>query len=47
MRLCNLSDRILVLFNGKINGVLVRGEADKDYIGQLMAGLSEKEGVVQ
>ena len=42
-----LSDKILVLFNGKINGVLARGEADKDYIGQLMAGISEKEGVVQ
>ena len=42
-----LSDKILVLFNGKINGVLIRGEADKDYIGQLMAGLSEKEAVVQ
>ena len=42
-----LSDKILVLFNGKINGVLARGEADKDYIGQLMAGLTEREGVVQ
>ncbi|MGM0875699.1 MAG: ABC transporter ATP-binding protein [Bacillota bacterium] len=41
-----LSDKILVLYNGKINGVLARGQADKDYIGQLMAGLSEKEGAV-
>lgn len=39
-----LSDKILVLYNGKINGVLTRDQADKDYIGQLMAGLSEKEG---
>lgn len=42
-----LSDRILVLFNGKIYGVIARGEADKEQIGQLMAGLSAKEGVVQ
>ncbi len=41
-----LSDKILVMYNGKINGVIVRGRADKDYIGQLMAGLSEREGVV-
>jgi general nucleoside transport system ATP-binding protein len=41
-----LSDKILVLYNGKINGVVTRKEADKDYIGQLMAGLSEKKGAV-
>ncbi|MFC4322929.1 ABC transporter ATP-binding protein [Litchfieldia salsa] len=41
-----LSDKILVLFNGRINGVVTREEADKDYIGQLMAGLTEKEGAV-
>ncbi|MGP7817122.1 ABC transporter ATP-binding protein [Niallia sp. 01092] len=41
-----LSDKILVLYNGKISGVLARGEADKEYIGQLMAGLSEQEGAV-
>ena len=41
-----LSDRILVMYNGRINGVLVRGETDKDEIGRLMAGLSEREGVV-
>lgn len=41
-----MSDKILVFYNGKINGVLTRAEADKEYIGRLMAGLSEKEGTV-
>lgn len=41
-----LSDKIIVLYNGKINGVLARGQADKEYIGQLMAGLSAKEGAI-
>ncbi len=41
-----LSDKILVLYNGKISGVLDRGQADKEYIGQLMAGLSQKEGAM-
>lgn len=39
-----LSDKILVLFNGQINGVLSRHEATTEVIGQLMAGLSYKEG---
>ncbi|MER1985022.1 MAG: ABC transporter ATP-binding protein [Solibacillus sp.] len=39
-----LSDKILVLYNGKINGVIHRDEADKKVIGQLMAGLTYKEG---
>ncbi len=41
-----LSDRILVLFNGQINGVVNKGEASKEAIGQLMAGLSRKEEAV-
>jgi simple sugar transport system ATP-binding protein len=41
-----LSDKILVLYNGKISGVLDRGQADKEYIGQLMAGLNQKEGAM-
>ena len=42
-----LSDKILVLYNGKVNGVISRAKADKEYIGQLMAGLDErKEGAV-
>lgn len=39
-----LSDKILVLYNGKINGVISRGQADRKAIGQLMAGLNQKEG---
>lgn len=39
-----LSDTILVLYNGKINGVIKRNEASKEGIGQLMAGLTHKEG---
>lgn len=39
-----LSDKILVLFNGEIHGMLSRGQADKEIIGRLMAGLNEKEG---
>jgi len=38
-----LSDRVLVLFNGEINGIVNRGQASKETIGQLMAGLSRKE----
>lgn len=41
-----LSDKILVLYNGKVNGMIERGQANKEYIGQLMAGLDAKEGVV-
>ncbi|MFV2045914.1 MULTISPECIES: ABC transporter ATP-binding protein [Metabacillus] len=42
-----LSDKILVLYNGKVNGVISRAKAEKEYIGQLMAGLDErKEGAV-
>ena len=39
-----LSDRILVLYNGRINGEVSREQADKETIGQLMAGLSIEEG---
>lgn len=38
-----LSDRILVLYNGKISGIVTRENAKKDAIGRLMAGLSDKE----
>lgn len=41
-----LSDKILVLYNGKINGVIKRGREEKEYLGQLMAGLDAMEGVV-
>lgn len=41
-----LSDKILVLFNGQITGVLRREDADKAIIGRFMAGLSEKEGAI-
>ncbi|MDI7741929.1 ABC transporter ATP-binding protein [Lysinibacillus fusiformis] len=41
-----LSDRILVLFNGQINGIINRGQAKKEAIGQLMAGLSRKDEAV-
>lgn len=37
-----LSDKILVLYNGQINGVLSRNEADKEQIGQLMAGINRE-----
>ncbi|WP_309475265.1 ABC transporter ATP-binding protein [Bacillus sp. 03113] len=37
-----LSDKILVLYNGQINGVLSREQADKEQIGQLMAGLNRE-----
>lgn len=39
-----LSDKILVLYNGKINGVVKRGQAEKETIGQLMAGVSSEKG---
>ena len=39
-----LSDKILVLYNGQINGVLSRDEASKEIIGQLMAGLTYEVG---
>ncbi|MFD1954404.1 ABC transporter ATP-binding protein [Paenibacillus thailandensis] len=38
-----LSDRILVIFNGRIVGEMKREEADRDRIGMLMAGLSAAE----
>lgn len=41
-----LSDKVLVLYNGEINGVLTRDEADKEYIGQLMAGINKREGAM-
>lgn len=42
-----LSDRILVLFDGRIVGEIPRDQADRDQIGMLMAGLqlSEEEAV--
>lgn len=41
-----LSDKILVLYNGKINGVITREQINKDDIGQLMAGVSvQKEAL--
>ncbi len=42
----HLSDKILVLYNGNINGVIERRKADREFIGQLMAGLDVMEGVV-
>jgi general nucleoside transport system ATP-binding protein len=39
-----LSDKIIVLYNGQINGVLSSNEATKEVIGQLMAGLSFEVG---
>ncbi|WP_338421097.1 ABC transporter ATP-binding protein [Mesobacillus harenae] len=41
-----LSDRILVLYSGEIIGELDRAQANKEYIGQLMAGLTGKEEAV-
>ncbi|WP_306461652.1 ABC transporter ATP-binding protein [Robertmurraya kyonggiensis] len=38
-----LSDKILVIYNGQIQGVLSRDAADKDEIGQLMAGLEVRK----
>ena len=38
-----LSDRIAVLFGGKIVGVLSREEATIQKIGLLMGGISEEE----
>ena len=38
-----LSDRIAVLFGGKIVGVLSREEATVQKIGLLMGGISEEE----
>ncbi|MFC5471963.1 ABC transporter ATP-binding protein [Cohnella suwonensis] len=37
-----LSDRILVLYNGAIIGELKRGEADRERIGRYMAGLRDE-----
>ncbi|QYR19064.1 ABC transporter ATP-binding protein [Paenibacillus sp. sptzw28] len=37
-----LSDRILVLYNGSIVGEMTRAEADREQIGQFMAGLPGK-----
>ena len=39
-----LSDKILVLYNGQIIGVVQRNEASKEVIGQLMGGLTYKVG---
>ena len=39
-----LSDKILVLYNGQIIGVVHRNEASKEVIGQLMGGLTYKVG---
>lgn len=41
-----LSDKILVLYNGKINGVVLKDDVDKELIGQLMAGLSKEKGAI-
>ena len=38
-----LSDRIAVLFGGKIEGILNREEATVQKIGLLMGGISEEE----
>ena len=38
-----LSDRIVVLFGGKIVGILNREEATVQKIGLLMGGISEEE----
>ncbi|MGF7032163.1 simple sugar transport system ATP-binding protein [Paenibacillus mucilaginosus] len=39
-----LSDRVLVLYGGRIVGTVDRAEADRERIGRLMAGLTEREG---
>jgi ABC-type uncharacterized transport system ATPase subunit len=39
-----LSDRVVVMYNGTITGNMKREEADKERIGQLMAGLDDVEG---
>lgn len=36
-----LSDRIAVMFNGKVAGVLARDEATPERVGALMTGASE------
>ena len=41
--LLNMSDRIAVIFKGKIMKIMERGEADSRKIGILMAGVSENE----
>ncbi|WP_088350815.1 ABC transporter ATP-binding protein [Ureibacillus massiliensis] len=41
-----LSDKILVLYNGNINGVVKKDQVDKEFIGQLMAGLSKEKGAI-
>ena len=41
----DLSDRVVVLFNGKISGSAERGGADRHKIGLWMAGVSSVEGV--
>lgn len=41
-----LSNKILVLYNGNINGVVKRDHVNKEFIGQLMAGLSKEKGAI-
>ncbi|NNM67706.1 MAG: ABC transporter ATP-binding protein, partial [Spirochaetales bacterium] len=40
----DLSDRVVVLFNGQISGSAARGAADRNQIGLWMAGVSSVEG---
>jgi ABC-type uncharacterized transport system ATPase subunit len=42
-----LSDRIAVMFQGKINAIVPSEEATKEYIGLLMAGISEEDAKKQ
>ena len=41
--LMNLSDRIAVIYKGRIQKVLNHGEANKENLGILMAGLKEED----
>lgn len=38
----NLSDRIAVIYNGRIMGIFDIGEVDQETVGLLMAGIEEE-----
>ncbi|TLN03652.1 ATP-binding cassette domain-containing protein, partial [bacterium] len=43
----NLADRVAVLFEGRITGMLPTGEADIETIGRMMVGTAEMEAAAQ
>jgi simple sugar transport system ATP-binding protein len=43
----NLSDRIAVMYEGQIIGIVQRGEATVEQIGLMMAGISKEEAMQQ